>query len=326
MNIVIVGAGMIGKERIKALETLGENIVAIVDTESIKSKYPVYPNMDSCIQNCFKFNYQTIDWVFICTPHHETPKIAKQALANGFNILAEKPLGRDLYEYQHIEKYINEQKVNVGLNYRFYKGVNQLLQDYNNDVFGKLISVNMILALGDPPGSEKTWRLNLDKAGRGAILDPGIHLIDIAIKMSGHTLKPVAKKFWKGFWDTGIEEESHVIAKDVIGTIYNIQASVCRWRNNFRIEVNGTEGYGIVEGRNRNYGNQTYRRGRRWGWQYFKSQRDSEELVIDYDGEDSFLEETRAVLYGTTSPIKPATHLDNERCLEFIDNIENLKL
>jgi hypothetical protein len=41
---------------------------------------------------------------------------------------------------------------------------------------------------------------------------------------------------------------------------------------------------------------------------------------VDYDGEDSFLEETKAVLYGD-SEIKPATWEDNLKCLQFIENL-----
>ena len=292
MNIIVVGAGMIGKERIKALAELNENIV-IVD--------PLYS--DVTLEQAIDLNP---DWCFVCTPHHESPGIVDLCVKNNIKVLVEKPL---------LARYDKSAKINVGFNYRFFRGVKQLLKDVKENRFGEIISVNMILALGNPPGSEKTWRLDPIKAGRGAILDPGIHLIDLAMVMSEGTLKDAICKEWRGFWDTGIWEESHLLATGN-GAIYNIQSSVNRWRNTFKIEVNGTDGYGIVEGRNRHYGNQTYRRGKRWGWQDGKSQKESEELVIDYDGEDSFLEETYAVLYGDS-----ATHEDNERCLNFIDKL-----
>ena len=322
MNIIVVGAGVIGKERIKALETLGENIIAVVDPalkgqkllyDSNQKMAPIYHN----IRDAYLALPLLDDvWVFICTPHHETIHVAEYYLDNGLNILVEKPLGRTIGEYKMILKHRDKEKINVGFNYRFFKGIKQLLQDVKDNIFGKLISVNMVLALGDPPGSEKTWRLDPKKSGRGAILDPGIHLIDLAMVMSDGTLKDAACKEWRGYWKTGIWEEAHLLATGN-GVIYNIQSSVNRWRNTFRIEVNGTEGYGIVEGRNRHYGNQTYRRGKRYGWQSGKSQRESEELIIDYDGEDSFLEETHEVLYGTMA----ATHEDNWRCLKFIDTL-----
>lgn len=317
MNIIVVGAGMIGKERIKALELLGENITCVVDT--------AYPHLKYKWMSDIKFSGEVdnADWVFVCTPHDETARIVEYLLELNMNILVEKPLGRTLDEYYSIMNYKQKHatnRINLGFNYRFFKGVRQLLIDCQNKVFGDLVSVNMILSLGDGPGSEKTWRLDPEKSGMGAILDPGIHLIDLAMLISKGSLRPIHAYPWSGFWNTGIEEEMHLLATDENETIYNIQASVCHWRNTFRIEVNGTEGYGIVEGRNRFYGNQTYRRGVRWGWKSGKSQRDSEELIVDYDGEDSFIEETKAVLNGCKD-IQPGTHEDNRRCLEFIDKL-----
>lgn len=322
MNIVIVGAGMIGKERIKVLDKLGENIVAIIDSNNIPSKlkdwnYLQYPDLEEY----FKNGNLPIDWIFICVPHNEVFNLIANADEYGVRkYLIEKPCGRTLSECKDIgNRMIIGSKINVGFNYRFYKGVRQLLNDCKNKIFGDLISVNMILALGDAPGTEKTWRLDPKKAGRGAILDPGIHLIDLMFQITDKPLKVHAFHSLDAFWRTGIEEESHLIVSNG-ETIFNIQASKVRWNNQFRVEVNGTDGYGIVEGRNRNYGNQIYRRGKRWGWKEAKSQRDSEELVINYDGEDSFMEETKAVLYGCEG-IQPGTHEDNKRCLEFIDKL-----
>lgn len=74
-------------------------------------------------------------------------------------------------------------------------------------------------------------------------------------------------------------------------TIFNTQISLNRWRSTFKIEVNGTEGYGVVEGRGKSYGPQSYRTGTRWGWQSGKSQAQSEILMVDKDPcEDSFLQ------------------------------------
>jgi predicted dehydrogenase len=303
MNIVVVGAGAIGKERIKALETLKENIVAVIEPNAILSQLADYPCYRDIIDIIGVF---TPDWFFICTPHNKSIQIINALYRVSSKILVEKPYLGDL------------KPANVGFNYRFYKGVAQLLKDCKEKVFGDLISVNMTLALGDAPGTEKTWRLDTKQAGRGAILDPGIHLIDLMFQITDKPLKTHCFHSLDTFWKTGIEEECHLIASDG-ETIFNIQASKVRWRNEFKIQVNGTEGYGIIEGRNRNYGNQTYLRGKRWGWQSGKSQKESEELVVDYDGEDSFLEETKAVLYG--GEIKPATWEDNLKCIQFIERL-----
>jgi predicted dehydrogenase len=315
MNIIVVGVGAIGRERIRALELLGEKIIAICDPKSALTDYPYYNSLKQATNT---LPLEEIDWVFICTPHHETPAIVEYALSCGLNILVEKPFGRTIEEYDMLMKYHSDEKINVGFNYRFYSGVWQLLIDIKERLFGNLISVNMILGLGDAPGTEKTWRLSPVQAGGGAYLDPGCHLIDLAMLISDNSLRYRMGDTLSAYWHTGFEEEWHCLAYDQTGAIYNIQSSKVRWRNNFRIEVNGTDGYGIVEGRGRNYGPQTYRRGKRWGWQSGLTQKDSEELVMSYDAEGSFLEETRAVLSQSDSVIKPATHEDMKRVLEFL--------
>ena len=134
------------------------------------------------------------------------------------------------------------------------------------------------------------------KAGGGCLIDPGIHLLDLC-----YCLAPdVALDFirgWSGFWKTGIEEETHLLLHS--GEItFNMQVSVVRWRSQFRMEVHGTEGYGVVTGRGRSYGPMKYVRGRRWGWQNAANQEASEELVNTSECDDSFYDELGALFHG----------------------------
>jgi len=342
MNIVITGAGLIGKERIKAVESIRKEgaqnieIIGIVDpifegkTKAFffDKEYNVYPGL----QTFFDSTSIKVDWVFICTPHFETAKASIIALDNGANILVEKPLGRNIDESNEIIKHKKgHQVINVGFNYRFFKGVSLLLQDAMKGVFGKIISVNMILAHGNSPGMEKSWKLDPVLCGGGCLIDPGIHLIDLAMLLSKGSLKAESFLKWDGFWNTGIEEEVHLLASDNKRSIYNFYISLNKWRSTFRIEVNGTDGYGVVEGRGRSYGDQKYIRGTRWGWQNHASQAESEEVVVEsYKADDSFITETRNVLYQDNDlkhlltkdqSFQIANEQDNKACLEFIESL-----
>ncbi len=205
MKALVIGAGMIGRERIKALEKLKVETFVV---DPLYSKITLDDGLS-----------MEPDWVFICTPHDVAVQIAPEVYSNCFKVLCEKPLGRTPEEYEDIINKFSPY-YRVGFNYRFYKGVKQLLEDCRSNLFGDLVSVNMVLSLGDGPGSEKTWRLDPDRAGIGAILDPGIHLIDLALQISGGLTKDYQRD-WSGFWDTGIIEESHVLAHDRNGVISN---------------------------------------------------------------------------------------------------------
>lgn len=304
MKIAVIGGGLIGQERLDAFKRIVEisdhplEVVMVIDPdrfrlEKIAEKYecPVSTNLEDVFLT-------EADWIFICTPHEHVLDIAKACFLHNRNVLIEKPLGRSLGECNAILA-LKPQNTHlaVGFNYRFYPGIRRAIKDALDGRFGKIISVNMVLGHGNAPGMEKTWKLDPVKCGGGALIDPGIHLLDLILCISNGTVNVVQGASWNGFWDTGIEEEAHLIMKDSMGTIFNMQASLNRWRSNFRLEINGVDGYGVVEGRGRSYGPQSYRVGKRWGWTSGSNQADSEELLIESDvSNDSFLHETAALL------------------------------
>jgi hypothetical protein len=103
-----------------------------------------------------------------------------------------------------------------------------------------------------------------------------------------------------------------------------LQISVVRWRSIFRLEIHGESGYGIVNGRNRSYGRQTYVRGPRWGWQNARDQAAAEELVLESDGNEVFADELDSLFFkkSATRPCSAEEALQDmcllERCRAMI--------
>jgi predicted dehydrogenase len=183
----------------------------------------------------------------------------------------------------------------VGFDYRFYPGIAQAVYDARTGVFGDLVSVTMVLGHGGAPGMENGWKFDPVRAGGGALIDPGIHLLDVSHLLSPKGVSPLQGWSWSGFWNTGIEEEVHLLLQ-AEGFVINMQVSVVRWRSTFRLEIQGTQGYGCVNGRNRSYGTQTYVRGKRWGWRGGRSQAESEEHVLTSESRDTFQDELASLL------------------------------
>lgn len=332
MKVAILGAGLIGLERIASIMYLNKighdvEIACVVDPNSVvrdrvEAEYglTVVDNIESAL---------TIDpnWIFICTPHDVASELAITALRKGVNVLIEKPMGRSLSECKNIiaaKSY--DTKLNVGFNYRFYPGIKAAVIDAKNNVFGKLISVKITLGHGNSPGMENSWKLNLERSGGGCLVDPGVHILDLILLLAKGEISINAVHAWTGFWNLGIEEEAHVLMNDQDGTIFNIDVSLNRWCSTFRMEINGSDGYGIVEGRGRSYGPQSYRRGRRWGWKAGNSQRDTEELVVDSDsGNLSFIHETTVILGLSQSDdkfIHACNHVEGLRIMELLSSIQ----
>jgi predicted dehydrogenase len=304
MKIGIIGAGLIGQERILALKEIQKkvsnlNIVGFYDKSNkvrieISKKHilKAYPSIEKLLQ-------EGLDWIFISVPHFQIKDIALKALNASVNILVEKPLGISLEETKLIVSKAKKLglRVNVGMNYRFFKGVAHLIKDIKNKKFGKLISVKLVLGHGNSPEMKNSWKLSKEKCGGGCLIDPGIHILDLINCISTGDIKINSLSEWRGFWNTGIEEEVHFVAKDKNGTIFTSDISLNRWRSEFSVSINGTKKYGHLFGRGKSYGLQKYVVGNRWGWLRKISQKDSEKIIIDdYDCKDSFFYETASVL------------------------------
>lgn len=301
-TIAFIGAGLIGKERIKAyaaLRAAGMKVTAVglVDpysprassiAESISA--PLFPDVESVIR-------LKPDLLVIAVPHDSAVDLTATALQSGIRVLVEKPMGRNLTEATKLasmQTYAHQ--LIVGHNYRFFEGVSALFKDLRSGIFGSPISLSFLLGHGGSPDDLKGWKLDAIHAGGGCLIDPGIHLLDLVCQAEESVPAVIGGNYWNGFWNTGIEEDCHLIFRGSKIPSITVDVSIVRWRSTFRIELFGTDGYGIVEGRGRSYGPQIYRRGRRWGWRGGGSQIESEELVVTTSGENAFTDELRAAL------------------------------
>lgn len=300
-TVNLIGAGLIGQERLKAVAKLQAR------GHAVRVAHVHDPFQPAMTRLAGEYNFQPegdlermlarpCDLVIVACPHDVAADHACRALRAGHRVLLEKPVGRNLSETTRIaEAAQSGQGFFVGLNYRFMPGVSALVADWKARRFGHPISLRMEIGHGGKPGDEKSWKLDPIRCGGGALLDPGIHLLDLCQLMLDGTPVIRAVDFWSGFWKTGIEEEVHVMLRKE-----NIAVSICvsvvRWRSQFEIFALGTDGYGQVSGRGRSYGRQYYRRGKRWGWQSAANQAASEELVVDDACEDSFADELAGCL------------------------------
>lgn len=327
IRVAVIGAGLIGRERlvaIRALRAAGEPVclagvfdanTQLAQAAAAEFDAPAFPSLDGLLE-------AAPDWIAICLPHDVALPVALRCLESGAQVLLEKPMGRTLAEARQLFAAAGD-RLHIGFNYRYFPGIRRLLQDVRAGLFGELISATMILGHGCSPGQEKTWKLDPVRAGGGCLIDPGVHLLDLCHLLARQPLDLLGGSAWSGFWKTGIEEDVHLLMKGS-GLTIDTQISIVRWRSTFRFEVNGTEGYGVVTGRGRSYGPQVYRTGRRWGWQSAANQEASEILVLKDAGAESFLSETRDLLWPEADMAvwpAPATATDALHVMELLERI-----
>jgi len=297
IRVGVMGCGGMGQKRIQALKQIeGVEYIGVAD----EARYLDYESLDDLL-------IDKPDWIIVCLPHDTAVTVVEQALNAGVKVFMEKPMGRNLAEATALYLEAENDHLFVGMNYRFYPGVIALMKDLKSGYFGELISVEMTLGHGGKPGDVTSWKLDPERNG-GALLDPGIHLLDLVQQIIDPVVFKLSARGSQGWWKTGIDEEVHALFADE-DVLVNLQASIVRWRNTFRIQVNGTDGYGIVERRGGNYGPQSYRRGKRWGWMNSGSHWPEDWVVRQANCESVFADELRELFFPTwqygDNPWKP---------------------
>ncbi len=188
IRVGVVGAGLIGRERLEALRKLAARnhavtIAGVFDANQELTQKAAADYSTQGYESLESFLATDYDLKVIALPHDITVPIALQALKSQGDVLIEKPMGRDLKEARELFQ-AGGDRLKVGFNYRFYPGIQKAIEDARSKRFGDLISVEFELGHGCFPGQEKTWKLNEDRAGGGCLIDPGIHLLDLCLLLA----------------------------------------------------------------------------------------------------------------------------------------------
>ncbi|MFC5700930.1 Gfo/Idh/MocA family protein [Cohnella faecalis] len=131
-----------------------------------------------------------VEAVSICTPNHVHASISIDCLRAGKNVLCEKPAARTYAEALEMQKVQHEtgKVLNIGVVNRFNKGVNIIKTMIENGELGELYHVYVSFrAFRSIPGLGGAFTTK-SIAGGGALIDWGVHFLDIVMYCSGDPL------------------------------------------------------------------------------------------------------------------------------------------
>jgi predicted dehydrogenase len=296
MRVLVIGHGLIGKQRARALAVLekspqhaGLQLAGTVDPLNRPTElFPSVPHY----ADFSEVPAASFDAAVIALPHHLAPDVARKVLASGKPILIEKPLGLNDAAARELAALADPISLPsfVGYNYRFLPTMQIVFERLAEGYLGELRSVDLFIGHGGHPRSTEDWKLRPETAGGGVLIDPGVHLLDLALQVAPNLICSAARAT-RGFWKTGIEEDVSAIFTSG-KTLVSMRVSLLRWVNTFRLEFVGEDGYALVDGRGGTYGPQTLRIGRRWGWNdgSGRTQRATEE-VLDFGPANTSLDD-----------------------------------
>ena len=182
VRVGIVGLGNIGQYHADRLLELDANLVGGLDVKAEARRWfteiydvDTYEDIDELLSR--------IDAVIVTTPNRFHEEYAVAALERGIDVLLEKPLAHTLESAEYIADAAanSDAFCMVGFNNRFANSV-EIIKHYQREGrFGDLMHVeaNYVRRRGIP--GRGSWFTNRDIAGGGALIDIGVHAIDLSL-------------------------------------------------------------------------------------------------------------------------------------------------
>lgn len=295
MNFGIIGFGLIGRQRaddmrrsprcklITAYDANGD----LVKAASAEYGFAPAETVDSIVQR------DDVEAVVVAVPHKLAPAIAIRALESGKHVICEKPMGRNVAEASSIlAATVRSGRVfSPGLNYRFYDGIQRVREHLLSGEIGPVTHVRFVLGHGGRPGMEQEWKTDKEMAGGGALLDPGIHAIDLFRFLFGE-IREGSVILQNAFWPLEVEDNAHLVLRTENDQVIAAHVTITEWKSLFRLEIYGNDGYMHLSGRSKSYGPQKLILGHRWAWKT-----GIKDVVEEFaEGENSFFGELDAFL------------------------------
>ena len=181
-RIGIVGLGGIGGYHAELLADQPAELVGGVDT-SDEARREFSEQFDLPTDDEIGWLLNRADALFVTTPNRFHEEYTVDALEAGLDVLLEKPLAYSLESAERIVEAAHDAEgfCMVGFNNRFAAPVEVIKQYQADGRFGELshIEANYVRRRGIP--GRGSWFTAKEVAGGGALIDIGVHAIDLAL-------------------------------------------------------------------------------------------------------------------------------------------------
>ncbi len=174
MRIAIVGCGLIGHKRAKALPA-DVKLAAVADSnhsraQQLAAQYPgceVEPDWQSCVAR------RDVELIIIATVNAALAPVTLAAVRQGKHVLVEKPAARRASELRPAVEAASQAGVfvKVGFNHRFHPAFRKARELCDAGELGPLLYVRGRYGHGGRLGYEREWRADPEIAGGGELLD-----------------------------------------------------------------------------------------------------------------------------------------------------------
>jgi predicted dehydrogenase len=253
-NFGIIGAGAIAEVHARAIDTIMDaELIGVFDHNpektnifSSKFKCKAFSNADELC------NDKRIEIVCICTPSGMHLEPALTAIKAGKHCVIEKPLETTLERCDKIiEAGIKHNVMISGIFPMRFSRVNmELKKAVDEGRFGKLVMGDAYIKWYRSPEyyTDVKWRSGLLSSGGGAVMNQGIHSVDLLRWYMGKVEAVCAFTGLVGHENLEVEDVAAATLRFASGAVGVIEASTAVYPGFFRrIEILGTQGSVAIE-------------------------------------------------------------------------------
>lgn len=254
-GVAILGCGLIGQKRSKALADAKLVVCADVDEARARALAAGSPGCDATTDWSAAVRRSDVDIVVVATTNDALVNTSLAAVQAGKHVLVEKPAARNVAEIiplidaaQNIDV-----QVRVGFNHRYHPALLKARGLVDAGELGELMFVRGRYGHGGRKGYDREWRANPALSGGGELIDQGVHMIDLSRWFLGDftEIQGFAHTY---FWDMPVDDNGFMLLKTVKNQTAFLHVSCTEWKNLFSLEIYGRDGKLHLEGLGGSYG------------------------------------------------------------------------
>lgn len=255
LGVAIVGCGLIGQKRAKALA--GSRLVACADVMLARAESLARTTSGAVATADWRaaVDRPDVDLVVVATTNEWLAPITKAAADARKHVIVEKPAARSVAEIDPvIESAVRERRlVRVGFNHRYHPALQKAREIIDSGALGELMFVRGRYGHGARVGYDKEWRADPALSGGGELIDQGVHLIDLSRWILGDF--PHVHGFAHTyFWQMPVDDNAFLTLRTQHQQTAFLHVSCTEWKNLFSLEIYGRDGKLHIDGLGGSYG------------------------------------------------------------------------
>jgi predicted dehydrogenase len=246
MQFGLIGAGCIGQLRAQALAKIpGAKLVAVTEIDPQRAAHVAAgAQAQVCKDVAELLGSDQVEAVIVSTPPQFHEEAALATLAAGKHVLCEKPLSNSVEACRRMLEAAQKsgKALATGFNHRYFPAIRFLKQTLADGCIGKLDHIRAFAGHEGLSQFRAPWEYNKAVIGGGALMDVGIHVIDLTAYILGD-VREVFGIASNEVWHLPSEDNGFALLRSASGTVATLHATWSEWKGyRFYVEAYGDKG------------------------------------------------------------------------------------